>query len=124
MIARIVIAASLAAVVALPALAQQPDTAGQAAAPAERTSPPLVLQDSAAAPRAMEPVSLPQRAVGLLGMVMLLGVGYALSRKGDHRASAERVQAFRLVDPAHQRQNPDYQKLRTNPPPFFFCLII
>ena len=77
-----------------PALAQQPDPAGQAAAPAERTSPPLVLQDSAAAPRAMEPVSLPQRAVGLLGMVMLLGVGYALSR--NRKAVDWRVVAWGL----------------------------
>jgi len=42
----------------------------------------------------MEPVSLPQRAVGLLGMVMLLGVGYALSR--NRKAVDWRVVAWGL----------------------------
>jgi CNT family concentrative nucleoside transporter len=36
--------------------------------------------DTAAAPRAAEPVSLPARLSGLLGMALILAVGYALSR--------------------------------------------
>jgi CNT family concentrative nucleoside transporter len=83
-----------------PALAQQADSAraappsGPTAAPAEQNPPPLAAQDSAAAPRPMEPVSLPQRMVGLLGMVMLLAVAYGLSR--NRKAVDWRVVAWGL----------------------------
>lgn len=60
-----------------PLVAQQPTVA---AAPAA-TVAAAPAQDNAPAARAAQPVSVPQRLVGLIGIAMIIGIGWALSRE-------------------------------------------
>lgn len=81
-----------------PAFAQQ-DTArapepGPTAAPDSQDPPPVAAADSAQRRREAEPVPVTQRLTGLIGVVLILGVGYALSR--DRRAISGRVVAWGL----------------------------
>lgn len=68
-----------------PAQAQQADSARTAPLPGPTATPAqepgmAAAQDTARVDRAMEPVSMPQRLVGLIGVAMLIGAGYAMSR--------------------------------------------
>jgi CNT family concentrative nucleoside transporter len=76
-----------------PASAQQPPQAGtQAPAPAVQTPSPAA--PAPIAPPTPEPVSLGMRLSGLLGVALILGVGYAMSR--NRRAINWRTVAWGL----------------------------
>jgi CNT family concentrative nucleoside transporter len=61
--------------------------------PAQRQPPPLVAADTTAQ-RPLPPIPVTQRLVGLLGIIMILGVGYGLSR--NRGAVSWRVVAWGL----------------------------